>query len=120
MHIPVAVSVPRRPSFNDLARSHFNSPASPLCYRGGVGGLRATTVRDSKGSVLRCNLTASFLGSPLSVSMLLPWLPVKSLLYLFVPKFCPPPPVTLALARGEMSTLVAQILARSVTSLGVR
>ncbi len=30
------------------------------------------------GSVLRCNLNVAFLGSPLSVSPLLPWLPVKS------------------------------------------
>ena len=66
----------------------------PFVIVEGRGGLRLTTVWDSKGSVLRCNLTASFLGSPLSLPTLLPWLPLQSLLYVFVPKFCPPPPVT--------------------------
>lgn len=53
---------------------------------------RGETASDSRvrlnRSVLRCNLNAAFLGSPLSVSPLLPWLPVKSLLCLFVAKLC--------------------------------
>lgn len=43
-------------------------------------------------SVLHCNLNVAFLGSPLSVSPLLPWLPLKSLLCPFVAKLLVFPP----------------------------
>lgn len=82
-HIPVAIYVPQQPTLHDSAHSLFHSPASPSLLSW------VETESDSvrlKGSVLRCNLTVAFLGSPLSVSSLLPWLPVKSMLCLFVTK----------------------------------
>lgn len=83
-YIPVAVYVPQKPTFNDS--QSFLFPCIALSVMVGGGTANDNYVR-LKGSVLRCNLTVAFLGSPLSVSPLLPWLPVKSLLCLFVAKF---------------------------------
>lgn len=62
-------------------------PAGPL--------QKTRTLRDSKGKVFGVVILPAFLGSPLSVSSLLPWLPVKSLLCLSLcaqtPFFFPPP-----------------------------
>lgn len=77
-HIPVAIYVPERPScstFNDAAHRHFVSHSHTLrlaCPRGETANDNNVTL---KGSALRRNLTA-FLGSTLSVSPLLPWLPL--------------------------------------------
>ncbi len=34
IHIPVAIYVPWKPTFNDSSHSHFYSSASPRCYHG--------------------------------------------------------------------------------------
>lgn len=87
-YVPLAVYVQERPTcttFNDPAHRHFffHSHTSPLLSEGKTTNDNEVRI---KGSALRCNLIA-FLGSPLSVSSLLPWLPVKSFLCLFVATF---------------------------------
>lgn len=85
-YVPVAIEVPWKITFND---SSHKSLFIPLHHLPVITGETASDSRVRLNrSVLRCNLNAAFLGSPLSVSPLLPWLPVKSLLCLFVAKLC--------------------------------